>query len=135
MPCEAPVTSATRPERVMELLLVKEERVRTGNYSARIGTRRPGGMSSLTHPGPARERSLFLAPLPVTFSGMPVVPLTHASARVLEFEALRDLLHGYAWSALGSARISSLVPTSDRAWIEQQQQWTSEVREFRRCGG
>jgi DNA mismatch repair protein MutS2 len=66
---------------------------------------------------------------------MPVVPLTHASARVLEFEALRDLLHGYAWSALGSARISSLVPTSDRAWIEQQQQWTSEVREFRRCGG
>jgi DNA mismatch repair protein MutS2 len=66
---------------------------------------------------------------------MPAVPLTHASARVLEFEALRDLLHGYAWSALGSARISSLVPTSDRAWIEQQQQLTSEVREFRRCGG
>jgi len=66
---------------------------------------------------------------------MPVAPLTHASARVLEFEALRDLLHAYAGSALGSARISSLVPTSDRAWIEQQQQLTSEVREFRQCGG
>jgi DNA mismatch repair protein MutS2 len=66
---------------------------------------------------------------------MPVVPLTPASARVLEFESLRDLLRGYAWSALGSARVSGLVPTSDRLWIEQQQQLTGEVREFRRCGG
>jgi DNA mismatch repair protein MutS2 len=63
------------------------------------------------------------------------VPLVHTSARVLEFEPLRDLLRGYTSSLLGADRISRLAPTTDRAWIEQQQQLTTEVREFRRVGG
>jgi DNA mismatch repair protein MutS2 len=66
---------------------------------------------------------------------MSPVPLAHTSARVLEFETLRDLLRGYTSSPLGAERVSSLTPTVDRAWIEQQQQLTVEIREFRRVGG
>jgi len=61
--------------------------------------------------------------------------LTHTSARVLESESLRDLLRGYASSPLGRGRIAALAPSQDRSWIEQQQQLTGEIREFRRVGG
>jgi DNA mismatch repair protein MutS2 len=63
------------------------------------------------------------------------MPLTHTSAGVLEFESLRDLLRAYASSPLGGGRIAALAPSLDRAWIEHQQQLTSEVRDFRRVGG
>ncbi len=66
---------------------------------------------------------------------MPPSPLTHTSARVLEFDSLLDLLRGYAQSALGQDRISRLAPSTDRSWIENQQQLTAEIREFRRVGG
>src|SRR5467141_1084197 len=62
-------------------------------------------------------------------------PLVHTSARVLEFESLRDLLRGYASSPLGQARIAQLAASRDQGWIKNQQQLTSEVREFRRVGG
>ena len=62
-------------------------------------------------------------------------PLVHTSARVLEFESLRDLLRGYASSPLGQARIAQLATSRDQGWIKNQQQLTSEVREFRRVGG
>ena len=62
-------------------------------------------------------------------------PLSHASTRVLEFDSLRDLLQGYAASPLGRGRIASLAPSADRAWIENQQQLTREIRELRRVGG
>ena len=61
--------------------------------------------------------------------------LAHTSSRVLEFEALRDLLRGYASSPLGQSRIAALTPSTDRSWIETQQLLTSEIREFRRVGG
>jgi DNA mismatch repair protein MutS2 len=61
--------------------------------------------------------------------------LTHSSARVLELESLRELLCGYASSPLGQARIENLAPSVDIDWIENQQQLTSEIREFRRSGG
>ncbi|HTW30622.1 MAG TPA: endonuclease MutS2 [Candidatus Sulfotelmatobacter sp.] len=61
--------------------------------------------------------------------------LLHTSARVLEFDALRDLLRGYASSPLGQSRIAALAPSTDRDWIETQQQLTTETREFRRVGG
>src|SRR5579864_8022776 len=61
--------------------------------------------------------------------------LLHSSARVLEFDALRDLLRGYTSSPLGQARIAALTPSTDRAWIETQQELASEIREFRRVGG
>ncbi len=61
--------------------------------------------------------------------------LLHTSARVLEFDALRDLLRGYASSPLGQARIAALTPSTDPAWIETQQERTTEIREFRRVGG
>jgi DNA mismatch repair protein MutS2 len=63
------------------------------------------------------------------------VELKHNSARVLEFDALRQLLRGYASSPLGQSRIAALAPSTDRAWIESQQELTSEIREFRRVGG
>jgi DNA mismatch repair protein MutS2 len=61
--------------------------------------------------------------------------LAHSSARVLEFESLRELLRGYASSPLGQRRIAALAPSVDRDWIENQHQLASEIREFRRAGG
>jgi len=61
--------------------------------------------------------------------------LIHSSARVLEFDALRDLLRGYTFSPLGQGCIAALAPSTDHDWIESQQQLASEIREFRRVGG
>jgi DNA mismatch repair protein MutS2 len=61
--------------------------------------------------------------------------LAHTSARVLEFESLRDLMRAYTPSPLGQARVASLAPSNDRDWIQLQHQLTSEMREFRRVGG
>jgi DNA mismatch repair protein MutS2 len=61
--------------------------------------------------------------------------LTHTSARVLEFESLRDLLRGYSSSPLGQNRVAALAPSTDRAWIQNQQALATEIREFRRVGG
>src|SRR5712691_5830260 len=57
------------------------------------------------------------------------------SARVVEFDAHRQLLRGYASSPLGRKRIAALVPATDSGWIEGQQQLAEEIREFRRVGG
>ena len=54
---------------------------------------------------------------------------------MLEFDSLRDLLSGYASSPLGKGLIAELAPATDREWIENQQQLTTEIREFRRVGG
>jgi len=54
---------------------------------------------------------------------------------VLESPALRELLRAYTRSPLGAARVAALAPSSDRAWFEEQQQLTVEVREFLRVGG
>jgi DNA mismatch repair protein MutS2 len=62
-------------------------------------------------------------------------PLAHTSSRLLEFEALRELLSGYAPSPLGQRRIAELVPSLDRGWIKNQHQLTTEIREYRRVGG
>lgn len=61
--------------------------------------------------------------------------LGHSSARVLEFDALRELLRGYAASPLGQQRIAGLNPSTELNWIQEQQEFTSEIREFRRGGG
>jgi len=66
---------------------------------------------------------------------MPPEPLSHTSARVLEFDSLRDLLSAYASSPLGRDLIAHLAPSTDREWIQNQQLLTSEIREFRRVGG
>jgi DNA mismatch repair protein MutS2 len=63
------------------------------------------------------------------------IPMTHSSARLLEFETLRELLAGYSSSLPGRRRIGDLSPSMDRAWIETQHQLTAEIREFRRVGG
>ena len=62
-------------------------------------------------------------------------PLIHNSARVLEFDALRELLRAYSSSPPGRAKIGELAPSTDSAWILEQQDLTAEVREFRRVGG
>lgn len=62
-------------------------------------------------------------------------PMQHSSARLLEFETLRELLGGYASSPLGKRRIEELRASLDRGWIENQQTLTSEIREYRRVGG
>jgi len=62
-------------------------------------------------------------------------PVEHSSARLLQFEILRELLAGYASSPLGKRRITELRASLDRAWIENQHSLTAEIREFRRVGG
>src|SRR5579864_4519392 len=66
---------------------------------------------------------------------MPPQLLSQASAHVLEFDSLRDLLRGYTSSPLGQCLIACLAPSTDREWIENQQLLTTEIREFRRVGG
>jgi len=62
-------------------------------------------------------------------------PIQHSSARLLEFETLRELIVGYTASPLGKRRIAGLQASLDRSWIENQQTLTTEIREFRRVGG
>jgi len=62
-------------------------------------------------------------------------PLAHSSARVLEFDALRELLRGYSSSPLGQVRIAALTPSTDTLWITAQQELTQEIHDFRRAGG
>src|SRR5690348_11413890 len=62
-------------------------------------------------------------------------PLEHSSVRVLEFEQFRDLLSVYVNSPLGKARVEQLVPSSDRNWIDRQQQLAAETRRFLSAGG
>ena len=61
--------------------------------------------------------------------------LQHNSARVLEFDSLRELLRGYCSSPLGQALVATLAPSTDASWIQTQQSLATEVREFRRVGG
>jgi DNA mismatch repair protein MutS2 len=63
------------------------------------------------------------------------LPVEHSSARLLEFEALRELLSAYASSPLGKRRIGELRASRDLAWIESQHALTAEIREYRRVGG
>ena len=62
-------------------------------------------------------------------------PMQHTSSRLLEFETLRALLAGYASSPLGRGRIVELAPSLHSGWIENQQNLTTEIREYRRVGG
>jgi DNA mismatch repair protein MutS2 len=66
---------------------------------------------------------------------MPPGTLTQSSMRVLEFDPLRELLRAYAASPLGQRRVAEIAPSTDRNWIDQQQELVSEIREFRRVGG
>jgi DNA mismatch repair protein MutS2 len=61
--------------------------------------------------------------------------MANSSARVMEFDSLRDLLRGYATSDLGRARVAALEPSLDVDWIQNQQRLTTEIRDFRRVGG
>lgn len=62
-------------------------------------------------------------------------PLSHTSARVLEFDSLLELLRGYTQSDLGRTRVARLSPSLGRNWIKNQQELTEEIRAFRRVGG
>ncbi|HUO60889.1 MAG TPA: hypothetical protein VMU24_09500, partial [Candidatus Acidoferrales bacterium] len=62
------------------------------------------------------------------------VPLEHTSARELEFERLREIIGAYCGSPLGRQRVAALTPTTDREWLERQQQLTTELRSFLRAG-
>ncbi|MGH9567707.1 MAG: endonuclease MutS2, partial [Candidatus Angelobacter sp.] len=54
---------------------------------------------------------------------------------VLEFDQFRDLLAAYVNSPLGKARLAQVAPSSDRVWIDQQQQLAAEARRFLSAGG
>ncbi len=50
------------------------------------------------------------------------------SRQVLEWDRFLDLLAGYTVSATGRAWVLGLVPSTDRAWIEQQHALVAEMR-------
>ena len=54
---------------------------------------------------------------------------------MLEFDAVRAWLGGFASSPLGKDRIAALEPRRDAAWIETQHQLTKELRLYLRAGG
>ena len=68
---------------------------------------------------------------------LPVIPslLRESSAAALEWPRLRDHIAGRTSSPLGRAWILALEPSSDVAWIDQQQQRTAEVRAMHLRGG
>lgn len=61
--------------------------------------------------------------------------MANASAHILEFDQLRELVRGYAASDLGRARVAALQPSVNLPWIENQHRLTAEIREFRRVAG
>jgi DNA mismatch repair protein MutS2 len=62
-------------------------------------------------------------------------PLRESSSAALEWPRLRDHIAGRTFSPLGRAWIQGLEPSSDLAWIDQQQQRTAEVRAMLARGG
>jgi DNA mismatch repair protein MutS2 len=68
---------------------------------------------------------------------LPVIPslLRESSATALEWPRLRDHIAGRTSSPLGRAWVLALEPSSDLAWIDQQQQRTAEVRAMLTRGG
>ncbi|HWZ00691.1 MAG TPA: Smr/MutS family protein [Edaphobacter sp.] len=68
---------------------------------------------------------------------LPVIPslLRESSATALEWPRLRDHIAGRTSSPLGQAWTLALEPSSDLAWIDQQQQRTAEVRAMLTRGG
>jgi DNA mismatch repair protein MutS2 len=69
-------------------------------------------------------------PLPIIPS-----PLPESSAAALEWPRLREHIAGRTFSPLGRAWILALEPSADVAWIDQQQQRTSEVGSMLARGG
>ncbi|HET9741251.1 MAG TPA: endonuclease MutS2 [Terriglobales bacterium] len=59
----------------------------------------------------------------------------HWSERLLEFDRVREMLSAYCSSDLGRARLATLRPSNDPAWIEQQQSLADELRHFLDGGG
>ncbi len=68
---------------------------------------------------------------------LPIIPspLRESSSAALEWPRLRDHIAGRTFSPLGRAWIQALEPSSDVAWIDQQQQRTAEVRAMLTRGG
>ena len=68
---------------------------------------------------------------------LPTIPslLRESSATALEWPRLREHIAGRTSSPLGRAWIVALEPSSDVAWIDQQQQRTAEVQAMLTCGG
>ena len=62
-------------------------------------------------------------------------PLRESSATALEWPRLREHIAGRTSSPLGHAWILALEPSSDLAWIDQQQQRTAEVQAMLTRGG
>ncbi len=61
--------------------------------------------------------------------------LAERGGAALEWERLREHLAAVTRSELGRARVLVLEPSADAAWIGQQQQRTSELREMLRVAG
>jgi DNA mismatch repair protein MutS2 len=62
-------------------------------------------------------------------------PVSETSAAALEWPRLRDAIAGRTFSPLGRAWVLALEPSTDVAWIDQQQQRTAEMRAMLSGGG
>ena len=68
---------------------------------------------------------------------LPRIParLTETSAVALEWPRLREHIAGRTFSPLGRAWVLALEPSSDREWIDLQQERTEEFRRMLTAGG
>ncbi len=48
---------------------------------------------------------------------------------------MKELVRGYTFSPLGHKKVAALRPSVDPGWIQEQQEFVTEIREFRRLGG
>ena len=61
--------------------------------------------------------------------------MKHASADVLEFEGLRELLGRYVASPLGRAELEKVQPRTDRARLEEELAEAEEATAYLRAAG
>ena len=60
--------------------------------------------------------------------------VSQLDAQALEWQPLLALVSGYAVSSVGRAGITSLVPSTDQAWIEREHQLVTELRTLVEAG-
>ena len=85
---------------------------------------------------PRLERRSLVSPYSIEVAFLPEIPfpLSEISAAALQWPELIESLSRGAQSSLGKEWVKALQPSSDSAWVEQQQQRNAEMQKLIRGG-
>ncbi len=85
---------------------------------------------------PRLERRSLVSPYSIGVAFLPEIPfpLSEISAAALQWPELIESLSRGAQSSLGKEWVKALQPSSDSAWVEQQQQRNAEMQKLVRGG-